>query len=107
MKFLIEVPIAAKDDDAKIELVISPFSNSQQAIVMEMVQKQDVPSQVEMTKYILRNCIKSLKIKGKDYEPEFVADKSDLSDPETTAEFLAIGGLVITNMFVTEEETKK
>jgi len=105
MKFLKDEIVEIKGDGMVISA--SPFTNSQQAVVMDMINDESLVKRVELIKYLLKNCIKGITIGGKEMDPLMVADKSDLSDPDTISEFLNIGGLVIAEMFMGEEERKK
>ena len=105
MKYLKDEPVSMKK--GKIAVTAKPFTNEQQAIIMDMLDDEDMLSRVDMVKYLLRNVVDTIKIGGKVAKADLIADSADLSDPDTIVEFLSIGEMIISEMFVGEEEVKK
>ncbi len=105
MKLLNDERIEKEEGD--IKFTMRPVTTSQQARLVELGSRAGIAARIELSVYCLNTCIEKINIKGVDYKPTELANKSNLSDIDTLSTLFLVGQLVTDAAFAKEDDLKK
>lgn len=105
MKFLKEEVIETSKNGVTVKF--NQVSSSMQATLITMANNKTIVGRTSLASFIMANVITELTINGKQYDPIYVAQKSDLSDPETVDVYFLISSLVMDELILSDDTKKK
>lgn len=105
LKFLKEGTTTKEEGEVKIEFC--QISSSIQSLLISMGATKTPAGKTALSTYILKNIIANIKINGVSYLPFDVAERSDLSDPDTVKIFFQISRMVMSEIILDLETKKK
>lgn len=105
MKFLKNESVMREAEGVKVW--VKPITTEIQTKILGMANDNSPAGMVATTLFCLKNIVKKIESDGVNLIPLEIANKADLSDDDTLAEFLAIGGLIMEACFPPEFEEKK
>lgn len=105
MKFLKEGTIKKEEKGIKVEF--KQVTSSEQASLIVLSQDKTITGRTKLTEIILKNYILNLEIENKKYDPVYVAENADLSDPSTVDTFYFIGSMFMNSIILSPKTKKK
>jgi len=107
LKFLSQEPEKLTNKDLGIVLTASVPTNKTRFILYDMVQKETMAARLELSEFILLNCIEKLTIKNKEVSTDDMIN-ADLSDSTTADIYFGCVDMVVSHILVTDtDDTKK
>lgn len=105
MKFLVEGEIVKEIGSVKV--TFNQVNSVMQGRIIGLGARSDIESRLQLTRHCLLNVVTKLEIDGKEYDPVQVAEKSDLSDKETSKVYATIGACILDGVVLDQESKKK
>lgn len=94
-------------EEGEVRLTMRPITTSQQARLVELGSRPGISARTDLSVYCLNTLVEKINISGVDYKPGDLANKCDLSDPDTLATLLTIGEIVTNAAFAKDDDLKK